>query len=152
MMNGAKIQELIEQLSDPMALVRSSAAKGLSGLAEDQDITAALPSLIKALEDKDISVRRRSADALGAAAFYKQDITSAISALIKVLEDEDTMALKNAARALSDAAEKGQNINLALSPLMKLTKTSFGKKEDDFTKLAKEYAAKAIDFAAKNKS
>ena len=148
-MNGAKIQELIEQLSDSMALVRSSAAKGLSGLAEDQDITAAMPSLTKALEDKDISVRRRSADALGAAAFYKQDITSALPALIKVLEDEDTMAMKNAARAFSDAAEKGQNINPAIPALLKFTKTSFGEREDDFTKLAKEYAAKAIDFAAK---
>lgn len=59
------------------------------------------------------------------------------------------MAIKNAARALSDAAEKGQNVNLAIPALRKLTETSFGEREDDFTKLAKEYAAKAIDFAAK---
>lgn len=129
------VPALVRALKDKNVKVRRSAADALSLVSEIRgdvayweghhneglDLTPAIPSLTKALEDDDSIVRYYVAGTIQHAAGMGVDISQSIPALAKALEDSESLVRQHSVGALEAAACLGQDITPALSALGKIS-------------------------------
>ncbi|AFY52769.1 HEAT repeat-containing protein [Rivularia sp. PCC 7116] len=111
---------IIQALKDKDVKVRSKAALALNEIEEiggirvgekSKVLLGEIPTLIKALQNKDAEVRRYGAMVLGN---LGKKAISAVPELIKALEDENSKVRSSVAEALGDIGDKA-----ALKPLLK---------------------------------
>nr|WP_290222496.1 HEAT repeat domain-containing protein [Trichocoleus desertorum] len=93
------ISELIQNLGDPAVEVRADAAKALG--EQGATAKAAVPALLKAVNDRSAAVRDSAIAALS-----KINLDSTVSALIQNLEDDDDRVRNSAARGISTMVER----------------------------------------------
>ncbi|NJN07286.1 MAG: hypothetical protein HC815_04615 [Richelia sp. RM1_1_1] len=86
---------LLRLIEHPNALIRSRAVYAMGRIINFSTVSTLTPILIKALNDKDASVRSSAASAL-----YENDSNEAILSLIKALDDQDASVRSSAASAL----------------------------------------------------
>lgn len=106
-----RISEFVKQLGDKEASVRNSAARALGRMYEKGK--DAVPALIKAINDEDLSVRQSVHAAL-------RNIGKAAGpALIQALEDKEVGVRQSAARILADMKHKPEDVVPAFAKALK---------------------------------
>ncbi|MGF1674984.1 MAG: HEAT repeat domain-containing protein [Rivularia sp. (in: cyanobacteria)] len=86
---------LLRLIQNQNTLIRSRAVYAMGRIINFSTVSTLTPILIKALNDKDASVRSSAASAL-----YENDSNEAILSLIKALDDQDASVRSSAASAL----------------------------------------------------
>jgi HEAT repeat protein len=106
-------------LSDEDATVRRNAAWALLGTSAEKgtDITAAIPALVIALDDRDIEVREGAIKALGSAVGQGAEIDDLLPVIANALDDRHVGIRRGAGWALKSAA-KGADITAAIPALV----------------------------------
>jgi HEAT repeat protein len=84
------IDNVIRDLADREPMVRILAIENLVISCEyDNDISKAIPQLVKALKDQDLGVRRNAAFAFLILSEHKYDLSGSRKALLEAVKDKD---------------------------------------------------------------
>jgi hypothetical protein len=113
----AGIAALAQQLGSPDPNARRNASFALKNAAREEDVSTAMPSLVKAIWDPDPGVREDVLYVIGRSAENGADIRVALPALSEALFDENPNARAYAALTFMVAFSKGTNITFAMPSL-----------------------------------
>jgi len=125
--------------------------RGYAGLAlaraakRGTDMTAAIPRLVKALEDKHVNIRAIAAVDLEYAARQGSDITLAIPALVKTLGDKDEKVRVAVVKALGCTARQDQKtLTLIVNEIIRFMRSDWFQNEMEKNSVVYERTANEI--------